>query len=271
VNGEENFFETMENLELLCYYIIDRTNKENNGLMIKNVFITGGTGGIGESCARLFAKNGYRVFITYKKNEERAKTLCEELGCTAYCVDVCDKAELSKIFETIEKEYNGVDILINNAAVAEQKLFIDIDEDSWRRMIDINLNGVYNAAHGAVSSMIRKKSGVIINVSSIWGVCGASCEVHYSAAKSGVIGFTKALAKELGLSGIRVNCVAPGIIKTEMNSHLTEEDMKEICAEIPLSRAGTAAECAELIYFLASDDASYITGQTIEINGGWHI
>ena len=138
-------------------------------------------------------------------------------------------------------------------------------------MTDIDLNGVYNVTLPVVKKMIVKKRGAIVNISSIWGQCGASCEVAYSAAKSGVIGFTKALAKELGLSGIRVNCVAPGMIDTPMNGVFSEEDISQICSEIPLGRMGTAAECAELIYFLSSDDSSYITGQTIGINGGWEM
>ena len=138
-------------------------------------------------------------------------------------------------------------------------------------MIDVDLNGIYNVTQPVLKNMLKKNSGAIVNVSSIWGQCGAACEVAYSAAKAGVIGFTKALAKEMGLSGIRVNCVAPGMIDTPMNNTFSDEEKSEICSEIPLGRMGTAQEVAELIYFLSSDDASYITGQTIGINGGWEM
>ena len=238
---------------------------------MKNVLITGGTRGIGASCARLFAKNGYRVFVIYHKDTQSAEKLSKEINCISYCADICNYEQIEYAVDDIEKKYNHIDVLINNAGIAQQKLFTDINSDDWKNMIDTNLNGIYNVTNAVVKSMIKNHSGSIVNVSSIWGVCGASCEVHYSAAKSGVIGFTKALAKELGLSGIRVNCVAPGIIDTDMNAHLSKEDIDEICSQIPLGRIGHPEECAELIYFLSGERAQYITGQIIEINGGWNI
>ena len=238
---------------------------------MKNVLITGGTKGIGKACAELFSKKGYRVFIIYRSDDEAAKALSQNIGCIAYKADISSYSEVSKIVDEIYKNYSHIDVLINNAGISEQKLFVDITPSDWKKIIDTDLNGTYNVTHEVVKNMLKNNSGVIINVSSIWGQCGASCEVHYSAAKAGIIGFTKALAKELGLSGIRVNCVAPGMIDTPMNSAFSEEDILSICNEIPLGRVGYARECAELIYFLSSDDASYITGQVIGINGGWEM
>ena len=238
---------------------------------MKNVLITGGTRGIGAECTRLFTKKGYRVFAFYNSNKDTALKISDETGAITYCVDICDKDNTDRIINEIFDRFGPIDVLINNAAISQQKLFIDITPKEWQKMIDVNLTGLYNVTNEVVKKMIVNHSGSIINVSSIWGECGASCEVHYSSAKAGVIGFTKALAKELGLSGIRVNCVTPGIIDTDMNSHLSIDDIEEIKKEIPLSRLGTPDDCANLIYFLASDDASYITGQTIGINGGWEM
>ena len=238
---------------------------------MKNVLITGGTRGIGAACVRLFSQKGYRVFFIYQNSDEKACELSEETGAIAYRADICDRDAVFKTVDEICNKYGSIDVLVNNAGIAQQKLFIDITAEDWSRMCDVNLTGVYNVTQAVVKKMINSQCGSVINVSSIWGECGASCEVHYSAAKAGVIGFTKALAKELGLSGIRVNCVTPGIIETDMNSHLSEDDISEICSEIPLARVGKAVECAELVYFLASDDSSYITGQVIGINGGWAI
>lgn len=238
---------------------------------MKNALITGGTRGIGRACAEEFLKKGFRVIILYSKSDETARKMHEELGCDAYKADVSDYSEIEKTISEIVKKHGNIDVLVNNAAIAEQRLFLDIDKGAWDRMIDVNLNGVYNVTHEVLKYMVRENSGSIVNISSIWGQCGGSCEVHYSASKAGVIGFTKALAKEMALSGIRVNCVAPGMIDTEMNSHLTEEEKAEICEEIPMGRMGTAEECARLVYFLSSSDAAYITGQTIGINGGWEV
>ena len=238
---------------------------------MKNVLITGGTRGIGASCAELFAKKGYRVFVVYHKDAKSAEKLCGKIKCISYCADICDYEQIENTVKDIIKKYKNIDVLINNAGISQQKLFVDINSSDWNNMINTELTGVCNVTNAVVKNMIKNHSGSIINVSSIWGVCGASCEVHYSAAKSGVIGFTKALAKELGLSGIRVNCVAPGIIDTEMNSHLSKEDIDEICEQIPLGRIGKPEECAQLIYFLAGEKAQYITGQIVEINGGWNI
>ena len=238
---------------------------------MKNVLITGGTRGIGAECTRLFAKQGFRVFALYCSDDESALKISEETGCILYKADISDNEKISAVIDEISQKYTHIDVLINNAAISEQKVFADIDKDSWNRMIDVNLNGVYNVTKCVIKLMLAQHGGSVVNVSSIWGQYGASCEVHYSAAKAAVIGFTKALAKEVGLSGIRVNCVAPGIIDTRMNENLSETDKKRITDEIPLGRIGRAEECAKLIYFLASSDAEYITGQTVGINGGWEV
>ena len=257
-------------MHLIPLYVIICEGINFGGVTMKNVLITGGTRGIGASCVRLFTKKGYRTFIIYQKNDELADKLCKETGCIAYRADICDKDKLSDVVNSICTKHGGIDVLINNAGIAEQMLFIDITPEQWKKMLDVNLTGIYNVTQEVTKHMLTK-GGSIINISSIWGEHGASCEVHYSAAKAGIIGFTKALAKELGLMGIRVNCIAPGIIETDMNSHLTDEDIADICSQIPISRVGTPDECAELAYFLASDNSSYITGQTIGINGGWEM
>ena len=172
--------------------------------------------------------------------------------------------------ETIDR-FGSIDVLINNAGVASQGLFTDISEIEWSEIMDVNLNGVYNVTQAVLPYMIRQKSGSIINISSMWGQVGASCEVAYSAAKAGVIGMTKALAKEVGPSGIRVNCIAPGLIETGMNSELTLEDVAAIVDETPIGRIGSTNDVASSALFLASDDSSFITGQVLGVNGGYII
>lgn len=234
---------------------------------MKNVLITGGSRGIGAACVKKFADEGYRVFLNYSKSENEAKKIAVQTGAIPVKADISDLSQVQKMIELINS-HGGTDILINNAGVAKQLLFTDITEEEWDRVFDINVKGMFLVTREAVKSMINKKSGKIINLSSMWGITGGSCEVHYSASKAAVIGFTKALAKELGLSGITVNCVAPGVIDTEMNNNLTDEDKEILCEETPLGRIGTPEETAELIYFLASDKASFITGQVISNNGG---
>jgi len=237
--------------------------------MSNNVLITGGTRGIGAACSELFINNGYTVYATYSNDEKSADEIAKKLGVKTYKMDIKDRKTVKETIGKIKNDAGKIDVLINNAGIAQQKLFIDITDDEWDNMIDTNLTGIYNVTKEVLKNMISNNSGAIVNVSSIWGQCGASCEVHYSAAKAGVIGFTKALAKEMALSGIRVNCVAPGMIETKMNSAFSKEDIAKICEEIPMGRCGTPMECAEMIYFLSSEKASYITGQIIGVNGGW--
>lgn len=236
--------------------------------MEKVVFITGGSRGIGASAVRKFSSEGYKVVFTYLLSEEKADKLADECGATAIKADSSSSLEIKKAIDSTIEKYGKIDVLVNNAGISEFSLFTDITDDMWHKMIDTNLSSVFYASRAVLPSMISRKDGCIINVSSMWGEVGASCEVHYSASKAGVIGLTKALAKEVGLSGIRVNCVSPGAIDTDMNSHLTKEDIEELKDEIPLARIGKPEEIADAIYFLASDGASYITGQVLGVNGG---
>ena len=242
--------------------------------MKKTVLITGASRGIGRAAAEAFAKAGYNVAVNYNKSEEAAKALCRELECYSvkalpFRADVADKKAVEKMSAEIESSLGTVSVLVNNAGIAEQALFTDITEEMWDRMFAVNVKGAYNCTQAVLPKMIHEKYGRIINVSSMWGISGASCEVHYSAAKAALIGFTKALAKEVGLSGITVNCVAPGVIETDMNGHLSPEIISELKEETPLNRIGKTRDVAEAILFLASEKASFITGQTISVDGGF--
>lgn len=229
----------------------------------QTVLITGGAKGIGAATARLFAANGYKVIINYRTSQEKAKALAAEIGGFSVCADVSNPSDVRRMFNEIDK----IDILINNAGICGFYMLDEMTDDEWRKQIDTNLSSVFYCSRSALPNMIHNKCGAIINVSSVWGVSGSACEVAYSAAKAGVIGFTKALAKEVGPSGIRVNCVAPGVIDTEMNSMLSADTVSELCDETPLGRLGRADEVANTIYYLAQDN-TFITGQIISPNGG---
>ncbi|MGE5329096.1 MAG: elongation factor P 5-aminopentanone reductase [Deltaproteobacteria bacterium] len=242
----------------------------------RTVIITGASRGIGQETAKQFSNEGYNVLVNYNKSECEAIQLKEILrknneGVEIYKADVSKRIEVEKMVEYCLSRFGSIDVLINNAGIAQTKLFTDITEEDWKNMIDVNLSGTFNCSQSVLKHMISKKSGKIINVSSVWGMTGASCEVHYSAVKAGIIGLTKALAKELGPSNIQVNCVAPGVIKTDMLSEYSSQEIKEIEEEIPLKRLGKADEIASLITFLASEAADYITGQIISPNGGFVI
>lgn len=230
---------------------------------MKNVLITGGSRGIGRACVEYFAKSGHRVFFTYNKNTAAAEEVSRKTGAV-----MIKSGNIEKLVETVH-EYGTLDILVNNAGIAEQIMFQDITEEKWDRMFDTNIRDMFLITKAFYNDFIEKKSGKIVNVSSMWGISGASCEVHYSASKAAVIGFTKALAKEMGPSGINVNCAAPGIIDTDMNGNIDEETKKELAEETPLCRMGTAHDVAETIGFLCSNSASFITGQVICCDGGF--
>ena len=234
---------------------------------MKNVIITGGSRGIGAACVKAFAQKGYRVFFTYTKSEERAKELALKTGATAICADVTSFYEMKKAADII-KDYGRIDIIVNNAGISQIKLFQNITEDDWDRMFDVNIKGMFITVKTFIDDMIHNKRGRIINISSMWGEKGGSCEVHYSASKAAVIGFTKALAKELAPSGITVNCVSPGVIDTDMNSHLTDEDMASLMEETPIGRIGKPDDAANAVMFLADDSSDFITGEVISVNGG---
>ncbi len=238
---------------------------------MRNVVITGGSRGIGAAITESFCQNGDRVYIIYEKNDLRAKALAEKTGATAVKADISNETDVNAAAEKIHSECCKIDVLINNAGIAQIKMFNDISTADWDRMFDVNVRGAFLMTKAFLPDMINKKSGKIINISSIWGETGASCEVHYSASKAALIGFTKALAKELGPSGICVNCITPGVIDTEMNALLDEETKSALCDDIPLMRIGAPEEVAKTVLFLASSAADYITGQVIGINGGMYI
>lgn len=235
---------------------------------MRNVVITGGSRGIGAAMARAFSQNGDKVFIIYEKNDEAAQKVAETCGAIPLKADLSSKPAVEAVSKEIHDKYGKVDVVINNAGISQIKLFSDITEEEISGMFRVNVFGAFYVTQAFLSDMINKKSGKIINISSMWGEVGASCEVHYSASKSALIGFTKALAKELAPSGITVNCITPGVIDTEMNAELSKEERRELIEEIPMMRMGTAEEVANLALFLASDKADYITGQVIGISGG---
>ncbi len=244
--------------------------------MKKTALVTGGGRGIGCQTVRRLCLDGYNTAFCYNSSEDSAKALSSELSSLGYNVfavrcDISSGVSVKEMFEKIRKEFGEIDLLVNNAGIAQQKLFTDITDSDWDKLIGTDLSGVFYACREALPYMIRQKSGKIINVSSMWGQVGASCEVHYSAAKAGVIGLTKALAKETGPSGITVNCVCPGVVDTDMMSSFSKEDKDALTEEIPLGRIASADDIAHVISFLASDSADYITGQIIPVNGGFVI
>ena len=234
---------------------------------MRNVVITGGTRGIGAACTKIFAAAGDRVFAIYANDDVSARKTASETGAAVIKADISSEADVAAAAEKIHK-FGKADVLINYAGISQIKLFSDITAGEWDRMFGVNVRGTFLMTKAFLPDMISRKKGKIINVSSMWGQTGASCEVHYSASKAAVIGFTKALAKEVGLSGICVNCVCPGVIDTDMNKALDDETLSALKEEIPLDRIGTAEEAAKAVYFLAGGGADYITGQVLGINGG---
>ena len=236
---------------------------------MKTALVTGGSRGIGAAVCRRLAEDGFRVVVHFNRSREKAEALVRELTEKAGLPHLALPAELAERAQVEElfRLAGPVDVLVNNAGIAQQKLFTDITEDDWRRMFAVDVDGVFRCCQCALPHMIHEQSGCIINIASIWGEIGASCEVHYSAAKAAVIGLTKALAKELGPSHIRVNCVSPGVIDTEMNAMFDKETMRDLCESTPLGRIGSPEDIAAAVSFLASDAASFITGQTLSVNG----
>ncbi len=239
----------------------------------KVAFVTGGAKGIGEAIVKRLFADGYKVAFTYNNSEEKAQGLVAQLGenCKAYKLDITDSNAVTSVVADIEKSFGEIAILVNNAGIAEQALFTDITDNMWHKMIETNLSGAFYCSRAVLKYMINRKSGKIINISSIWGETGGSCEVHYSASKAGLIGMTKALAKEVGLSGITVNSVSPGVILTDMTSHFDENTMNALKEETPLNKIGTPEDIAGAVSFLASNNADFITGQNISVNGGMNI
>lgn len=240
---------------------------------MKTVLITGASRGIGAATARLFAQKGWAVAVNYRNSRDAAEELVSEIrknGGTALAIpaDVGDPEQVEALFQIAERELGQIEALVNNAGIAQQKLFTDLTDQDWDELFRVDVKGVFLCCRRALPAMIRRHRGVIVNISSMWGQVGASCEVHYSAAKAAVIGLTRALAKEVGPSGIRVNCIAPGVIQTEMNGNLTPETLEALKEETPLELLGDPADVAKAAWFLTSEDSAFITGQVLGVNGG---
>ncbi len=244
--------------------------------MSKTVLITGAAGGIGTALSIKFAQEGWNIILHYNNSVYAAKTLAESLkqngaDVMLYRADLTDRTEVMAMVHSALSRFGSIDALVNNAGVSKQNLFTDITESEWDFVIDTNLKSAFLVTQAVLKNMISNKSGKIVNISSMWGVSGASCEVHYSASKAGLIGLTKALAKEVAPSSINVNCIAPGLIETQMNENIAVEDLAKFVDEIPLGRMGDAYEVASLAYFLCSGESDYITGQVISCDGGVNI
>ena len=246
-------------------------------VMINNrvALVTGGARGIGKAICRSLAKDGFKIAVNYNNSEKEALFLKDELSAITeveiFKCDVSDSLQIKTLFSEISQKLGNVNVLVNNAGIAEQALFTDITDEMWQRMITTNLSSAFYCSREALKSMINAKNGVIINIASMWGEVGASMEVHYSTAKAGLIGMTKALAKEVGLSGVRVNAVSPGVVLTDMMSSFSEADKDALKEETPLNTLGAPEDIAEAVSFLASDKARFITGQVLSVNGGFVI
>lgn len=241
---------------------------------MKTVLITGGSRGIGKCIAENLAKEGYNIVLNYNKSEKQAKQIQKELkeqgkNIEIYKADISKREEVKKMIKFTLNKFKNIDILINNAGIAKIQMFNDITDEDWNEMINTNLNSVFYCTQEVLPNMLHNKNGCIINISSIWGLVGASCEVAYSVSKAGIDGMTKALAKELGLSNIRVNSIAPGVIDTEMNSNLDNAIKEEIKNETPLNRIGKPIDIYRCVKWLIEDE--FTTGQIISPNGGYVI
>ena len=230
---------------------------------MEQVLITGGSRGIGAAAVRAFARAGYRVSFFYEKSREAAEALAAEIGAEALCCDVADTEAVARAVEALPP----VDVLVNNAGISHVGLISQISPQEWDRLFAVNVKSIYNTVRAVLPAMLQKQAGAIVNVSSMWGQAGASCEAAYSATKGAVIALTQALARELGPSGIRVNAVSPGLIDTEMNAKLSQADKDALAEDTPLGRVGTPEEVAEAILYLAR--ASFVTGQILPVNGGY--
>ena len=237
------------------------------------VLVTGGSRGIGKATVERFAREGYPVVLHYRTGKAEAEQIAETLraeGCMLLLqqADIRNSVEVTRMIEEVTMQWGPVNILVNNAGIAQQKLFTDLTDEDWRNMFAVHVDGTFYCTRTVLPAMIHQKKGCIVNISSMWGQVGGSCEVHYSAAKGAIQTMTKALAQEVGLSGIRVNCVAPGVIQTEMNGMLDKETLDALREETPIHRLGTAEDVANVIYFLATEASDFITGQVIGVNGG---
>ena len=236
---------------------------------MKTVLITGGSRGIGKACVEAFAKNGYKVAFIYKSSDKEASALANEYGALAIKADVGKADEVKRAFGEAQAVLGSIEVLVNNAGVSYIGLLQDMTDTEWQTVLDTNLSGAFYLCREAIPAMVRKHSGRIINIGSVWGKHGASCEAAYSATKAALRGLTSSLAKELGPSGITVNCVEPGVIETDMNSHFDAETVEDLKSSTALCRIGKPEDVAEAVLFLASNKASFITGQFIGVDGGF--
>ncbi len=236
---------------------------------MRNVLITGGSRGIGAAMVRRFVRAGDRVFFTWLRSETEARTLAAETGAESLRANAASGEETAAAVRTVLEKTDGLDVLICNAGVGLVKMISDTTDEEYRRVMDTNVFGAFAALRAALPGMFWRRRGSILTVASVWGQSGASCEAVYSASKAALIAMTQAAAKEAGAAGVRINCIAPGLIDTAMNSHLTAADLEALREEIPLGRAGSPEEVAETAFFLCGEEAAYITGQVISVNGGW--
>ncbi|MGN0691434.1 MAG: elongation factor P 5-aminopentanone reductase [Oscillospiraceae bacterium] len=242
-------------------------------MMMKTALVTGASRGIGRAIAVRLARDGFYIAVNFRENTAAAEETLRIIGDMGgkgalYRADISDGKAVSEMLEKISVDTGGAEVIVNNAGIAEQIMFCDITEEKWDRMFNVDVKGAYLVTQAALPYMIHQKYGRVINISSMWGVSGGSCEVHYSAAKAALIGMTKALAKELGPSGITVNCIAPGVITTEMNSHLDGETLDLLRDETPVMRLGTPEDVAEAVSYFASRKAGFVTGQVLSVDGG---
>ena len=238
---------------------------------MKKVIITGGSRGIGRACVELFSENGCAVAFIYHSNDDAAEECANDTGAHPIKADLSDPDEAEWAYNKAVEYLGGVDILVNNAGISESGLVTDMTDELWMKVMNTNLSSAFYMSREATRDFVRQQSGAIVNIGSVWGRCGASCEAAYSASKAGLRGLTLSMAKELGPSGVRVNCVEPGVIDTDMNACYDDDDIAELCEQTPLYRIGDPAEVAELVYFLAGEKASFITAQIIGVDGGFGI